>query len=74
MLITLSHSDVTDQSEERTALVDLVESGASLLNTMNCLLKNVHTVSKISGSRKCTSTSTYITTVNPLKLTILTIE
>ncbi len=37
----------TDQSEETAALADLVEIGASLLNTVNYLLKDVHAVSKI---------------------------
>ncbi len=50
-LITLSHSDATDQSEETAALVDLVDSGASLLDTVNYLLTEVHVVSEISGEQ-----------------------
>ncbi len=39
----------TDQSEETVALAALVESGVSLLNTVNYLLQDVCTVSEISG-------------------------
>ncbi len=56
--------NVIDQSDP-AALVDLVESGANLLNTVNYLLKDVRTVSEISGSRKCTSTSMYVSSECP---------
>ncbi len=59
VLITY-YENVADQSEETATLVDLVESGANLLNTVNYLLKDVCTVSEISGSRKCTSKSMYV--------------
>ena len=38
-----------DQSEETAALVDLVESGASLLNTIDSLLKDIYTLSEIAA-------------------------
>ena len=42
----------TDQSEETAALVDLVENGANLLRAVDCLLRDIHTLSAVSG--KCT--------------------
>ena len=51
VLISLSPGlNDTDQCEETAALVDLVESGASLLRTMDSLLNDVHRLNKISGS------------------------
>ena len=40
-----------DQSEETAALVDLVESGASLLRTVNNLLEDLQTLSAVNS--KC---------------------
>ncbi|XP_064385250.1 uncharacterized protein LOC135334123 isoform X3 [Halichondria panicea] len=39
----------TDQSEETAALVDLVENGANLLRAVDCLLRDIHTLSGVSG-------------------------
>ncbi len=39
----------TDQSEETAALVDLVENGANLLRAVDCLLRDIHTLSEVSG-------------------------
>ncbi len=51
MLISLfSDLNNTDLSEETAALVDLVENGAYLLRTVDSILKDVNTVSEISGS------------------------
>ncbi|XP_064385034.1 uncharacterized protein LOC135333939 isoform X4 [Halichondria panicea] len=38
-----------DQSEETAALVDLVENGANLLRAVDCLLRDIHTLSGVSG-------------------------
>ncbi|XP_064384980.1 uncharacterized protein LOC135333886 isoform X2 [Halichondria panicea] len=38
-----------DQSDETAALVDLVENGANLLRTVDCLLRDIHTLSGVSG-------------------------
>ncbi|XP_064385255.1 uncharacterized protein LOC135334125 isoform X2 [Halichondria panicea] len=40
----------TDQSEETAALVDLVENGANLLRAVDCLLRDIHTLSGVSGN------------------------
>ena len=49
MLISLSPDlNDTDQSEETAALVDLVETGANLLRTVDSLLKDVRTFNEIS--------------------------
>ncbi len=40
----------TDQSEETAALVDLVESGANLLRTVDSLLKDVQRLTEIGLS------------------------
>ncbi len=42
----------TDQSDETAALVDLVENGANLLRVVDCLLRDIHTLSGVSG--ECT--------------------
>ena len=42
----------TDRSEETVALVDLVENGANLLRAVDCLLRDIHTLSGFSG--ECT--------------------
>ncbi len=48
-----SHSQwYTDQSEETAALVDLVENGANLLRAVDCLLRDMRTLSGVSG--ECT--------------------
>ena len=39
----------TDQSEETAALVDLVDNGANLLRTVDCLLRDIRTLSGVSG-------------------------
>ncbi len=39
----------TDQLEETAALVDLVENGANLLRAVDCLLRDIHTLSGVSG-------------------------
>ena len=39
----------TDQSEKTAALVDLVENGANLLRAVDCLLRDIHTLSGVSG-------------------------
>ncbi|XP_064384780.1 uncharacterized protein LOC135333688 [Halichondria panicea] len=39
-----------DQSEETAALVDLVENGANLLRAVDCLLRDIHTLSGVSGN------------------------
>ncbi|XP_064384748.1 uncharacterized protein LOC135333670 isoform X2 [Halichondria panicea] len=39
-----------DQSEETAALVDLVENGANLLRAVDCLLRDIHTLSAVSGN------------------------
>ena len=44
--------NVTDQSEETAALVDLVENGANLLRSVDSLLKDIHTLSGFSGECK----------------------
>ncbi|XP_064384751.1 uncharacterized protein LOC135333672 isoform X2 [Halichondria panicea] len=38
-----------DRSEETVALVDLVENGANLLRAVDCLLRDIHTLSGFSG-------------------------
>ncbi|XP_064389780.1 uncharacterized protein LOC135337741 isoform X5 [Halichondria panicea] len=38
-----------DQSEETAALVDLVDNGANLLRTVDCLLRDIRTLSGVSG-------------------------
>ncbi|XP_064384761.1 uncharacterized protein LOC135333677 isoform X2 [Halichondria panicea] len=38
-----------DQSEETAALVDLVENGANLLRAVDCLLRDMRTLSGVSG-------------------------
>ncbi|XP_064385076.1 uncharacterized protein LOC135333972 [Halichondria panicea] len=38
-----------DQSDETAALVDLVENGANLLRAVDCLLRDIHTLSGVSG-------------------------
>ena len=42
----------TDQSEETAALIDLVENGANLLRAVDRLLRDMHTLSGVSG--ECT--------------------
>ncbi|XP_064404111.1 uncharacterized protein LOC135349511 isoform X2 [Halichondria panicea] len=39
-----------DQSDETAALVDLVENGANLLRAVDCLLRDIHTLSGVSGN------------------------
>ena len=39
----------TDQSEETDALVNLVESGADLLKTVSCLLRDMQTLSVVES-------------------------
>ena len=39
----------TDQSDETAALVDLVENGANLLRAVDCLLRDIHILSGVSG-------------------------
>ncbi len=39
----------TDQLEETAALVDLVENGANLLRAVDCLLRDIRTLSGVSG-------------------------
>ena len=41
-----------DQSEKTAALVDLVESGTSLLKTIDSLLKDINTISDIDAKSK----------------------
>ncbi|XP_064389781.1 uncharacterized protein LOC135337743 [Halichondria panicea] len=38
-----------DQSEETAALVDLVDNGANLLRVVDCLLRDIRTLSGVSG-------------------------
>ncbi len=57
----------TDQSEETAALVDLVENGANLLRAVDSLLRDIRTLSGVSGeynytllSEPCCVSSIYL--------------
>ena len=56
----------SDQSEMSAALIDLVESGANLLRAVDCLLRDMQTLSTLSselnvdGSLLCTLFIEYV--------------
>ena len=47
----------TDQSKETAALVDLVKNGANLMRAVDCLLRDIRTLSGVSG--ECTLSAMY---------------
>ena len=49
ILNVTSFLSFSDQSEETAALADLVENGANLLRSVDCLLTDIHTLSGFSG-------------------------
>ncbi len=53
----------TDQSEETAALVYLVENGANLLRVVDCLLRDIHTLSGVSG--ECTLSESGVSYSSP---------
>ena len=58
-LITLLMYIPTDQSEKMAALTDLVASGVILLNTVDCLLKDIQTLGDVDINSKLLSCLIY---------------